>query len=240
MIKNIGDEKMIKIGSARVDEKGKYTNGAKGDQTGKEVAEENFYIHSYGWNVYRAKKPKHRLDLSACMIQACNNNNIGYSQNERAMIFVDGIDTDTPTNCDCSSLVCECIRHATGYKINNFTTFNEGRELLKSNLFDYVGKYDNSTDLLSGDILVTCKKGHTAIVTHVDDTINNIESVSYYPRYQGNSISIVEILSQLNISINFNNRTKIAKANGIGNYKGRANENLKLVELAKSGKLKKP
>ena len=43
------------IGSARHDENGKLSGGKAGDQTGREVCTQNFYVHSKGWYIMRAK-----------------------------------------------------------------------------------------------------------------------------------------------------------------------------------------
>ena len=47
----------VKVGSARIDENGKAHGGKAGDQTGKEVSTQNWYLHSKGWRVFRAKNP---------------------------------------------------------------------------------------------------------------------------------------------------------------------------------------
>ena len=41
----------VYIGSARIDERGKISGGAAGDQTGKEVSYQTWYLHSKGWVV---------------------------------------------------------------------------------------------------------------------------------------------------------------------------------------------
>lgn len=67
-----------------------------------------------------------------------------------------------------------------------------------------------------------------------------IPKVNYYPRYFGSTSSIVTALNSLKIGSSFNNRKKIAKANGITIYLGTANQNIKLLNLLKQGKLIKP
>lgn len=62
-------------------------------------------------------------------------------------------------------------------------------------------------------------------------------SVSYYPRYTGNTGSIVEALNGLKINSSYSNRSSIAKKNGISGYKGTASQNIKLLDLLKKGKL---
>ena len=47
----------VKIGSARGDENGGAHGGKAGDQTGREVSTQNWYKHSKGWVVLRAKDP---------------------------------------------------------------------------------------------------------------------------------------------------------------------------------------
>lgn len=63
--------------------------------------------------------------------------------------------------------------------------------------------------------------------------------VSYYKKYTGKSVSIVDALTSLKINSSFENRKKIATKNGIKNYKGTAAQNTKMLNLLKQGKLKK-
>lgn len=159
---------MIKIGSARIDENGNIANGKAGDQTGKEVAQQPFYVSPKGWNILRAKSPLVAIGLSKAMITACVNDNVGYDQNERLGVVKHGTDSKVKTEADCSSLVRVCVREATGIDVGNFNTANEVQKLMSSGLFDNIGKYNDKTKLQLGDILITCTKGHTAIVTEVD------------------------------------------------------------------------
>nr|DAK79858.1 MAG TPA: protein of unknown function (DUF3597) [Caudoviricetes sp.] len=67
---------------------------------------------------------------------------------------------------------------------------------------------------------------------------NANKSHSYYPRYRGFSISIVDALQAIGVKdVTLPHRKKIAKANGITNYKGTASQNLKMLKLLKKGKL---
>lgn len=63
------------------------------------------------------------------------------------------------------------------------------------------------------------------------------KKIAYYPRYKGKSSSIVDALKSLKINSSRKNREKIAVLNGIGNYKGSASQNTKLLNLLKKGKL---
>ena len=71
------------VGSARIDENGNLKNGKTGDQTRKEVSTQAYYTHKKGWYVLRAKSVAHANALATAMKQACDNNKIGYDQNER-------------------------------------------------------------------------------------------------------------------------------------------------------------
>ena len=62
-------------------------------------------------------------------------------------------------------------------------------------------------------------------------------AVEYYPAFSNNSI--VDGLKSIGVDSSMANRKKIAKANGINNYVGEANQNVQLCDLAKMGKLKK-
>lgn len=63
--------------------------------------------------------------------------------------------------------------------------------------------------------------------------------VSYYKKYTGKSVSLVDALKSIGVDSSFGNRRKIAKTNGITNYVGTAGQNTKLLTLLKQGKLKK-
>lgn len=68
--------------------------------------------------------------------------------------------------------------------------------------------------------------------------------VSYYPQYTGKSYLIDTVFKSVGVPDTYcgkwTKRTPIAKANGISDYKGTATQNLKLINLAKQGKLIKP
>lgn len=236
------------IGSARIDERGKVSGGTAGDQkqTKKpdyngEVSLQNFYVHSKGWYILRPKSAEHAKKIATNMETACNNANIGYSQSDRLGVTKYGTATKTKTNCDCSSLVRQCIREAAGKDPGNFTTANEANMLEASGLFEKRLAYKSGTKLYTGDVLVTKTKGHTVIVTSgADRTVSAPVPEGYYPKYTGNeTVSIVKALQQLKIDSSYSFRAKIAAKNGITDYSGTAAQNLKLLGLLKEGKLKK-
>lgn len=168
---------MIIIGSARIAENGTI-NGNKGDQTGREVATEEYYRHRFDWFVLRHKDPNKALMMSYDMASACNNDNFGYSQSDRysglyeaKRVGYDCSKVQTRCNVDCSSLVRICVQYA-GVEVGDFYTGNEYTVLMETGAFeDVTNQIDQDTGegLCSGDILVSQSRGHTAIVTEGKD-----------------------------------------------------------------------
>lgn len=156
----------IKVGSARIDENGKASGGSAGDQTGNEVSTQTMYTHSKGWYIIRPKSVSYANKIAKAMKAACDNNNIGYDQSNRLGIIKYGTATTTKTECDCSSLVRQCVIEATGKDPGNFTTANEATKLDATGLFEdkiaYVSQ--SKTPVYNGDILVTKTQGHTVVV----------------------------------------------------------------------------
>ena len=152
------------IGSARHDEHGNITGGQAGDQTGSEVATQNFYVHSKGWYVLRPKSADIANKMAKAMRTACDNNNIGYGQNNRLDVLKYGTSSKVKTECDCSSLVRLCVKEASGKDPGNFNTANEVAVLEASGLFEAKKSYTSGMTLYTGDVLVTKTKGHTVIV----------------------------------------------------------------------------
>ena len=163
----------VKIGSARMGENGKITGGKPGDQTGREVSTQNWYAHSKGWRVFRAKNAGVGCKIAECMSKICANDRIGYNQAQRGTLYAavkgHGFDPDAlkiKVNTDCSAAVRVCCCYA-GIEIGNFNTSNEASYLLATGAFvELTGsEYTRSSDRLrKGDILVTRTKGHTVVV----------------------------------------------------------------------------
>lgn len=160
----------VRIGSAR----SSYGNTTPGDQNGgKEVSTENWYLHSKGWYVLRAKDPAVREKIAVAMERACANNNIGYDQSTRNTLYNDvkpyGFNpakTTKKVNTDCSALVRVCVNYA-GVTVGNFITSTEVSMLMATGAFEKLDsdKYCKSSDYLKrGDILDTRTKGHTVVV----------------------------------------------------------------------------
>lgn len=61
----------------------------------------------------------------------------------------------------------------------------------------------------------------------------------YYPVCSSGYSSLVDALNSIGVDSSYNNRSKIAAANGISNYSGTPAQNTKMLNLLKQGKLKK-
>ena len=163
----------VKIGSARMGENGKITGGKPGDQTGREVSTQNWYAHSKGWRVFRAKNAGVGHKIAECMEKICANDRIGYNQAQRGTLYAavkgHGFDPDAlkiKVNTDCSAAVRVCCCYA-GISVGNFNTATEASYLMNTGAFTELtgSEYTRSSDRLrKGDILVTRTKGHTVVV----------------------------------------------------------------------------
>lgn len=175
----------IIIGSARINEHGRVSGGAAGDQNGKEVCTQSYYDSSLGWVCLRPNVQGLGEKIANSMKDACFNNNIGYAQDNRNDVIIQlkkygSIkNIKTKTEADCSSLVRACIMDAAGIDVGNFNTANEKNKLIVSGIF-YEVKFKSKDELRLGDILVTKTKGHTVIVT---DAPKNTSIINTRPIY---------------------------------------------------------
>ena len=163
----------VLIGSARIDEHGEAHGGQAGDQTGGEVALQNWYLHKLGWRVLRPKDGRKAEKIAWCMRAACENPHIGYDQWQRDTLYEAARQVnfncalvDQNVETDCSALVRVCLAYA-GIGTPNFRTWDEAKVLLDTGEFDELrgDSYTLRADRLrTGDVLVTRSHGHTAVV----------------------------------------------------------------------------
>lgn len=66
---------------------------------------------------------------------------------------------------------------------------------------------------------------------------NTKVKITYYPKCESKYTSIVSALKSIKVDSSFLNRKKIANKNGISLYIGSSNQNIKLLNLLKKGKL---
>lgn len=163
----------VRIGSAISDENNRLTGGKAGDQTGKEVKTQAWYLHSKGWKVFRAKDPKKAELIAENMQKACDNNKIGYDQSQNSTLYDlaknVGFDCGKVTEAcetDCAKLVRICVLYA-GIQVRDFYTGNEANALTDTGEFEELTDHRFTTSenyLERGDILVTKTQGHTVVV----------------------------------------------------------------------------
>lgn len=160
----------VKIGHASISEKNSI-NGAKGDQTKKEVYTRDWY--NKPWiAVIRAKDPEVQEKIAKAMEQACANDNIGYGQADRTSLYFAAKEAKwniksikKKVNTDCSALVSVCV-NAAGIPVSKDMWTGNEKAVLKGTgkfLVLITSKHTASPDNLKrGDILLA--SGHTAIV----------------------------------------------------------------------------
>lgn len=163
----------VRVGSARIDERGSAIGGKAGDQTGREVATENWYLHGLLWYVLRAKDPAAREKIAQDMEYACANPKIGYDQGQNQSLLqvakkvgYNCSKVQEPCETDCARLVRVCVLYA-GIDSPDFYTGTELAVLYGTGKFSVLksDKYCRSSDYLRrGDILVTRSRGHTVVV----------------------------------------------------------------------------
>lgn len=156
----------MRIAHARINEIGRVTGGLPGDQTGHEV-ETTAYFEFEWTTVFRYPSLAERIATYAQQI--CNNNHIGYGQGDRYTMWqlakangwrFDKINQNCAT--DCSQMVAT-ICQACGLPVSTYMyTGSETGELQKAGFS--VMPYTGSASLKRGDILLTTKRGHTAVV----------------------------------------------------------------------------
>ena len=165
----------VRIGHASIDENGRATGGAAGDQSGKELCTRDWY--SKGWNVLLRPKSATLAELSAKACEAaCENALIGYDQWERNTLYAKAKAADfdiskieSGCECDCSSLMHVCAIAGGAnltYGSNGYTTSTMAAAFKASGDYERLtdSKYLTSDKYLKrGDILV--KEGsHTVMV----------------------------------------------------------------------------
>ncbi|MBR6414296.1 MAG: hypothetical protein IKS21_06780 [Oscillospiraceae bacterium] len=247
----------VRIGHASISENNS-AEGAKGDQTGKEVFTRDWYKDSSKPWVYviRAKDPVVAEKIAVAMEQACANDKIGYGQSDRTTLFTEAKKKNwkisaitTKCNTDCSALVAVCV-NAAGIEVSKtMTTANEKNTLMNTGCFilfessEYTGKDEN---LKRGDIILRPKTstvgGHTVVVLSngKNTSSGGNNGVQYYPSCSASFTSIVDALNSIGVNSSYSHRSTIASANNITNYSGTASQNTTMLNLLKQGRLINP
>ena len=95
----------------------------------------------------------------------------------------------------------------------------------------------NSTVTTTNKNVSTIKSTISKAGTTSNTAVSNKKTTNYYTKssYKGNSI--VDGLKSIGVNSSYSYRQKIAKANGISNYKGTASQNTSLLNKLKKGTL---
>lgn len=194
------------IAHAVGDEHGKASGGEAGNQNGRELRTQPWYLNPKGWVVLRPKDPEVAEKIAYDAKAAANNMHIGYDQKERNTLYAcaekvgfDCAKVTTDCECDCSALVRVCVTYA-GIKVGHFNTASEVNTLMKTGKFEKLTdeKYTEHGDYLKvGDILVTKVKGHTAVV--ISDGAKANETVVPDPEPEDPSVPYVLVLGSVNV-----------------------------------------
>lgn len=165
--------KTVRVGSARIDERGQAKGGKAGDNNGRECDQQDWYAHPKGWVVLRPLSRSVGQKIAYDMTAACDNPHIGYDQGQRLTLYnvakpynFDCAKVAEDCETDCSALVRVCLAYA-GIMVGNFTTANEASVLMATGKFMKLtdAKFTKSPDYLrAGDVLVTKSQGHTVVV----------------------------------------------------------------------------
>lgn len=138
------------------------------------------------------------------------------------------------------------------YLLDSVKVLNDGGyNFVKTNILKE--EKPNTYVVKSGDSLYGISRRFNTTVSELA-RINNIANVNliyigqilllkseniYFKKYDGDSGSIVDALKSIGEKSDYNYRSNIAKLNGIVNYVGTSNQNIKLLYLLKQGKLLK-
>lgn len=176
----------VLVGNASIDERGKSKGGLSGDQTGKEVCTRAWY--DKGWNIVLRPKSNALAESSARICEIlCENNNVGYDQNQRNRLWTNFKNTGevSPTHkveCDCSSFMtyCAILGGANiSYGSNAPTTSTMKSKFKASGCYEVLTdkKYLESDEYLKrGDILV--KEGSHTVMALTDGSKANTNTYS--------------------------------------------------------------
>lgn len=165
---------------ASIDENKKTKGGKAGDQNGKEVLARGWYAHNPVWTaVYEPPTESIGMAISLAAKAGCDNDNIGYDQNQRNTLLTEAEKTGwslgaikTPCETDCSAFATVCViagGGATKSKMMNGSTncptsSNIGSRLKAAGWKEHTEtKYTKSSEYLGPGWILVCAGHHVAI-----------------------------------------------------------------------------
>jgi hypothetical protein len=217
------------IAHASIDEHGSARNGMAGDQTGKEVCIRGWYNKPWD-TLIRFKDPKKAKLVADCMEMACNNNCIGYDQNQRNTLLnkarkynYNVSKVTEPCETDCSALVSLACMYA-GIPESALTlSGNSATTRTLKNCLKSTGEVDiyttspylTKTDRLRrGDILLR-QGSHVVVVVRVSGNPYNLTSTLLKEGSIGESVGWLQFElnrhgANLTVDKQFGKKTKLA------------------------------
>ena len=118
------------------------------------------------------------------------------------------------------------------------SSFDNREKIAKANgIIDYAGTADQNNKMLS--LLMSGRLICPDNTEGGGDSDGGGTGDTYYPIPNYTGTSLVGALNAIGVDSSFDNREKIAAANGITDYAGTADQNNKLLNLLMSGKLKR-
>ena len=125
------------------------------------------------------------------------------------------------------------------YNVGNIDTLTAKGTRSRSEISKKILEYNKSSGTVLKGLTNRRKKEQELFNTPMSNKNNSI----YYPRYNGTSNNLDVILKSIGVPDKYllfwYKRKPLAKRNGIHNYMGSLSQNMKLIELAKNGILKR-
>lgn len=206
----------------------------------------------------QAKKHGYKIYASVCIAQAAHESGWGTSAKMKNANALFGVKVGK------SAWHFGNAWKDKAYKTGTHEYYNGKKEFIQDYFREYDSVEDATEDYM--DLLCTAsrykgalnqptpKKCIEAIVAggyatgpdyakHIMQTINahnltrHDTPLEYYPKYRGDSQSIVIALENIGVDASFNHRKEIYGANCAGEYRGSEKQNLELVRRIKAGEL---
>lgn len=200
---------------------------------------------------------KKKLLPSVCIAQACLETGYGTSSLMTKANAFFGIKATNWKGKVYNAKTKECYDGKNYVNIDDtFRAYNNIEESVKD-YYDLIlnnKRYEKAVNESDYRLCITAIKngGYATSPSYIDSVCKIIESNNltkydviskkkskYYKKCVINTVSLVDALKSIGIDNSFSFRKQIAITNGITNYRGTAEQNLKLLKLLKDGKLLK-
>lgn len=160
---------MTKLVHATNNEMGTVVKGQPGDQTKTEVCKQDWF--EYEWEyVFRPKSAALAEKTAKFAEIIAENDAIGYAQDERYTMYLRAKNLNwnfaaitNPVSTDCSQLVAT-ILIASGIPVSPYMYTGNEKGCLQNTGEFVTLMYEKDMRLLRGDIVLTTRRGHTAII----------------------------------------------------------------------------